>query len=181
MAVSEQDSHPESTFEDLIERVHPRLRKILSRYRIPPQDAEDLMQEAFLILVTKWGSVQNPEAWLLATLANRCIIYWRKSRSRLWDLVDGVVLELLAEVGPPAQDGMDLRMDLEALVANLPDRCRSLLRLRYQLGCTTTEAAEKTGYCRSSIRKVTRRCISALATQLLGQPLAAAADSSFEP
>jgi RNA polymerase sigma factor (sigma-70 family) len=178
MAVSELDSRPESTFEDLIERVHPRLRRVLSRYRIPPQDAEDLIQEAFLILVTKWGTVQNPEAWLLATLANRCIIYWRKSRSRLWDLVDGVVLELLAEAGPPAQDGMDLRMDLEALVANLPDRCRSLLRLRYQLGCTTTETAEKTGYCRSSIRKVTRRCIAALATQLLGQPLAAATDST---
>ncbi|MEP7012040.1 MAG: sigma-70 family RNA polymerase sigma factor [Acidobacteriota bacterium] len=181
MAVSEQDSSSESAFEDLVEKIRPRLRKILSRYRIPPQDADDLMQEAFLILVTKWGTVQNPEAWILATLANRCIIYWRKSRSRLWDLVDGVVLELLADGGPPIQEGIDLRVDLEALVANLPDRCRSLLRMRYQLGCTTTETAEKTGYCRSSIRKVTRRCISALATQLLGKPLSASADTTFEP
>lgn len=181
MAVSEPESSPGSAFEDFVEKVRPRLRKILSRYRIPPQDSDDLMQEAFLILVTKWGTVQNPEAWIVATLANRCIIYWRKSRSRLWDLVDGAVLELLAESGPPAQDGLDLRVDLENLVANLPDRCRSLLRLRYQLGCTTTETAEKTGYCRSSIRKVTRRCISALATQLLGQPAAASADTSFEP
>src|SRR6185436_9339861 len=102
-------------------------------------------------------------------------------RSRLWDLVDSVVLELLAETGPPAQDGLDLRLDLESLVANLPDRCRSLLRLRYQLGCTTMETAEKTGYCRSSIRKVTRRCISAFAIQLLGQTLSAPTDSTFEP
>jgi len=181
MAVSDPDASPESTFEDLVEKVRPRLRKILSRYRIPPQDAEDLMQEAYLILVTKWGTVQNPEAWILATLANRCIIYWRKSRSRLWDLVDGVVLKLLADAGPPAQDGIDLRVDLEALIANLPERCRSLLRLRYQLGCTTTEAAEMTGYCRSSIRKVTRRCITALATQLLGQPFASSAEPPFEP
>ncbi len=128
------------------------------------------MQETFLILVTKWGSVQNPEAWVLATLANRCIIYWRKSRGRLWDLVDGAVLELLAEVGPSVQENLDLRVDLEALLANLPDRCRSLLRLRYQLGCSASEAAEQTGYCPSSVRKVTRRCLSALAIQLMEPP-----------
>ena len=139
------------------------------------------MQEAFLILVTKWGTVENPEAWVVATLANRCIIYWRKSRSRLWDLVDGAVLELLSDAGAPAQDGFELRVDLERLVANLPARCQSLLRLRYQLGCTAIETADRTGYCRSSIRKVTRRCISALATQLLGRPVAPSAASSTEP
>ncbi len=135
------------------------------------------MQETFLILVAKWGSVQNPEAWILATLANRCIIYWRKSRSRLWDLVDGAVLELLADVSPSGQDGIDLRVDMEALLGNLPDRCRSLLRLRYQLGCSTSETAEKTGYCPSSVRKVTRRCLSALAAQLLEQPVRGPEDS----
>lgn len=138
------------------------------------------MQEAFLILVTKWGTVGSPEAWIVATLANRCIIYWRKSRSRLWDLVDGAVLELLSDARPPAQDGFDLRVDLERLVAGLPERCRSLLRLRYQLGCTTIETADRSGYCRSSVRKVTRRCISALASQLLGRPVAPSAVSSSE-
>ena len=181
MAVSEPEPSLGYAFEDFVEKVRPRLRKILSRYRIPPQDSEDLMQEAFLILVTKWGIVQNPEAWIVATLANRCIIYWRKSRSRLWDLVDNAVLELLSEAGPPAQDGLDLRVDLENLVANLPERCRSLLRLRYQLGFTTTETAESTGFCRSSVRKVTRRCISALANQLLGQPVRTSASSPSEP
>ncbi len=180
MSGSELDSRSEAAFEELIDKVRPRLRKILSRYRIPPQDADDLIQETFLILVTKWGSVSNPEAWVLATLANRCIIYWRKSRSRLWDLVDGVVLELLADVQPSLQEGIDLRVDLQALVANLPDRCRNLLRLRYQLGCSAAETAERTGYCRSSIRKVTRRCISALASQLLAQPLAATVELGSE-
>lgn len=181
MAVSEPEPGPGYSFEDFVQKVRPRLRRILSRYRIPPQDSEDLMQEAYLILVTKWGTIQNPEAWIVATLANRCIIYWRKSRSRLWDLVDGAVLELISEAGPATQDAVDLRVDLESLVANLPERCRSLLRLRYQLGCTTTETAERTGNCRSSIRKVTRRCISALANQLLVRPERTLVGSSNEP
>ena len=121
-------------------------------------------------LVSLWGkagSIRNHDAWLLGTLANRCIIYWRKHRSRLWDLVDATILELLADVEAPPQETSDLRFDLDALLANLPDRCRSVLRLRYGFGCSTAEAAEKMGYCSSSIRKVTRRCLAALTEQLL--------------
>jgi RNA polymerase sigma factor (sigma-70 family) len=154
--------------EEVLDRMQPRLKRILFRYRIPAQDAEDILQETFLIMVAKWGSIRNPDSWLLATLANRCVIYWRKYRSRLWDLVDTTILEILAENEAPVQERSELRFDLDALLSALPDRCRSILRLRYGLGCSTAEAAERTGYCKSSIRKVTRRCIAALTQQLLG-------------
>jgi RNA polymerase sigma factor (sigma-70 family) len=167
----------EPSLEELLERVEPKLKRILFRYRIPAQDADDLLQETFLIMVSKAGTIRNPEAWILATLSNRCVIYWRKQRSRLWDVVDTAILELLADVEAPAQEKMELRHDLDSLLAQLPDRCRAVLRLRYGLGCSTAEAAERTGYCKSSIRKVTRRCLSALTQQLLGagfQPATAA-------
>jgi RNA polymerase sigma factor (sigma-70 family) len=158
----------EPSLEEILLRMEPRLKRVLSRYRIPAQDADDLLQETFLIMISKAGSIRNHDAWLLATLANRCIIYWRKHRSRLWDLVDTAILELLADGEAPAQERSDLRYDLDTLLANLPDRCRSVLRLRYGFGCSTAEAAERTGYCKSSIRKVTRRCLAALTEQLLG-------------
>lgn len=169
MALPEPPNVAEISLEDLLEKMQPRMKRVLSRYRIPAQDAEDLLQETFLIMVSKWGAIHNPEAWLLGTLANRCIIYWRKYRSRLWDLVDTTILELLSEAEEPAQEKADLRVDLEALISELPDRCRSVLRLRYGLGCSTAETAERMGYCKSSIRKVTRRCLAALTNQLLGQ------------
>lgn len=158
----------EFSYEEILQRVEPKLKRVLYRYKIPAQDAEDLLQETFLIMVSKAGSIRNAEAWILATLSNRCVIYWRKHRSRLWDLVDTTILELLAPGETPAQEKADLRFDLDVLLARLPDRCRSVLRLRYGLGCSTAEAAERTGYCKSSIRKVTRRCLSALTQELLG-------------
>lgn len=161
----------EPSLEEILARAEPRLKRVLSRYRIPAQDADDLLQETFLIMVSKWGSIRNPDAWLLATLSNRCIIYWRKYRNRLWDLVDTAILELLAEAEAPAQEKSNLRFDLDSLLSALPDRCRSMLRLRYGLGCSTAEAAERTGYCKSSVRKVTRRCLAALTQQLLGYGL----------
>lgn len=163
----------ETSLEAILIRVEPRLRRILSRYRIPAQDAEDLLQETFLIMVSKVETIRNPEAWLLGTLANRCILYWRKYRGRLWDLVDTTILEMLADAEAPSQERWDLRSDLDTLLAHLPDRCRSVLRLRYGLGCSTAEAAERMGYCQSSVRKATRRCLAALTEQLLG--------SGFQP
>jgi RNA polymerase sigma factor (sigma-70 family) len=171
MAPTETQDVVEPSLEEILDRMQPRLKRVLARYRIPPQDAEDLLQETFLIMVSKWGSIRNPDAWLLATLSNRCIIYWRRHRSRLWDLVDTAILELLAEAEAPAQEQSDLRFDLDSLLSALPERCRSILRLRYGLGCSTAEAAERMGYCKSSIRKVTRRCLAALTQQLLGYGL----------
>lgn len=156
------------SLEETLKRVEPKLKRILFRYKIPVQDADDLLQETFLIMVSKATSIRNPEAWLLATLSNRCVIYWRKHRSRLWDLVDNTLLELLADSEAPAQELSELRCDLDTLLSNLPDRCQSVLRLRYGLGFSTSETAEEMGYCKSNIRKVTRRCLAALTEQLLG-------------
>jgi|SRR5258706_4155036 RNA polymerase sigma factor (sigma-70 family) len=162
-----QPDSAEPSLEEILARTETKLKRVLSRYRIPAQDAEDILQDTFLILVSKLGTIRNPEAWLVGTLANRCIIYWRRHRTRLFELVDSTILELLSEGEPPAQEQSDIRSDLEAMLSCLPNRCRSVLRLRYGFGCSTAEVAEQTGYCKSSIRKVARRCLAALTEQLV--------------
>jgi RNA polymerase sigma factor (sigma-70 family) len=167
MNPSAQPGLAEPSLDEILRRTQSKLKRVLSRYRIPAQDAEDILQDTFLIMVSKLGTIRNPEAWLVGTLANRCIIYWRRQRTRLFELVDSTILELLAEGEAPVQEQSDLRADLEAMLACLPTRCRSVLRLRYGFGCTTAEVAEQTGYCKSSVRKVTRRCLAALTEQLV--------------
>ncbi len=154
-------------FEDLLRDVQPKLVQILGRYRIPAQDADDVLQETFLTLIHKQDVVRNPEAWLIVTLRNRCLIYWRKKRKHLYQAVDTAILELLSEPEAPTQKKAELRYDLDRLVSRLPPRCRSLLRLRYSLGCSSTEVAERMGYRQSSIRKVTSRCLASLTRELL--------------
>ncbi len=154
-------------FEDLLRDVQPKLVQILGRYRIPSQDADDVLQETFLTLIHKQDVVRNPEAWLIVTLRNRCLIYWRKKRKHLFQAVDTAILELLSEPEAPSQKKAELRYDLDRLVCKLPPRCRSLLRLRYGLGCSSSEVAERMGYRQSSIRKVTSRCLASLTRELL--------------
>ncbi len=153
--------------EELFLDLQPKLRRVFRRFRLPVEDAEDVLQETFLDLVYKQDEIYNAEAWVLAAVRNRCIVYWRRRRRQLWEAVDAAVLELFAAPHPPSQEAVDLRRDLERVLARLPQRCRSVLALRYGLGYRSQEVAERLGYRPSSIRKVTSRCVAALSRELL--------------
>lgn len=157
------DSH----FEHLLERAEPRLKAVLARFRIPPQDADDLLQQTLLAYLHKHQQVQQPEAWLLGTLRDRCLMYWRSRRRRLYEAVDSSILESIAEPRRPSQEIADICRDLEMVIARLPERCQDLLKLRYRLGCGAPETAERLGYSTSSIYKVTERCLAALTRELV--------------
>lgn len=168
-AMTHLDDEPQTplSVEDLFERVQPRIGRIFARFRLPVEDAEDILQQSFLDLVYKQGQIYNPEAWLVATVKNRCLVFWRRKRRQLWEAVDQAVLELLAEPASPGQGGAALRHDLERLLGRLPERCRNVLVLRYKMGYRPREVADLLGYQPTSIRKVTSRCIAALTRELV--------------
>lgn len=161
-----ETSHSTDELESLLTSLRPRIRRTFARFRIPQEDAEDILQDALLAMVTKGHSVRSAEPWLMATLRNRCLLYWRSRRRRLYDAVDTALLESAADPAEAEQERIGLRRDLAAVIALLPRRCQSLLRLRYRLGYDPSEVASCMGYRHSSIRKVTSRCISALTRRI---------------
>jgi RNA polymerase sigma factor (sigma-70 family) len=171
---------PEETFADLLERLEPRVKTLLASYRIPPQDAEDLLQQALLALVFHWETVREPERWLMGTLKRQCLMYWRRHRRRIYSAVDSALLELLTQPVSPAQEREEMLTDLAALIERLPRRCRSILDLRFRLGYEAGEVASLTGYRLSSIAKVTNRCLAALSRLIFLAPIVNPARSSGE-
>jgi RNA polymerase sigma factor (sigma-70 family) len=161
--------HPkiEASLESFLHKVQPRLKTLFARYRIPIQDTEDILQQALLALVYQRPSIRDPEAWLVGTIRNKCLLYWREHRRKLYEAVDAAVLEFMAEPMAPAQEGADLQRDLDILLERLPERCRALLALRYRQGYEPPELAERLGYSQSSISKITTRCLAALTRHLV--------------
>jgi RNA polymerase sigma factor (sigma-70 family) len=147
------------TLEELLQRLRPRLRRVLAGYHIPPQDAEDLLQEALLAAYLAWPTIQNKDAWLLVTLRHKCSIYWRGHRTRKVQAVDPEFLEDLAGAQPAPQEREELLWDLDRLLALLGHRHRELMRLRFGLGFSPDEVAEKLGYNTSSVRKLSCRSL----------------------
>lgn len=148
--------------ELLVNRLRPRLKRILGGYRIPPTDADDLLQETFLAVVSKWESIENKDAWVIGTLRHRCARYWRERRSSVLEAVDSALLEFLSAPQPAPQDRAALVWDLESVFDTLSVRHRAVLWLRFGLGLSTEEVAVRLGYCPASIRKLTLRSLARL-------------------
>lgn len=160
----------ERSFEELLKELKPRFRMVFARFRIPEQDAEDLMQQALLTYVRKRHTVHDPASWLVGTLRNRCLKYWRARRRSLYTAVDAAILESVATEGTTHQDQVEIRRDLKGAMGRLRPRCRSILGLRYGLGCEPRETARRLGYRESSIYKLVERCLAALSSKLLEAP-----------
>lgn len=156
-----------ASLDELLARLEPRMKRVLSVYRIPTEDAQDVVQQTMLALVYQWEKVRDPECWVLGTLRRNCLMYWRSQRRRLYQAVDATILEWLSEPVAPDQERADLLSDLENLIERLPPRCRSLLKLRFRLGYEPPEVAEKMGYRASSIGKITTRCLAALSREMM--------------
>lgn len=156
----------EADLAGLLRRMSAELDAILRRFRIPPEDAEDLVQQVLLQFVRKRAQIQAPEAWLRGALRNECRMYWRGRSRRRTVAVDQAVLDVVAGGSGEEPERAILRRSLGRWVASLPWKCRSLLRMRYDLGLDVRDVAERSGYRPASVDKVTKRCLDALSRKM---------------
>lgn len=155
---------PERALERALDELRPRLRAVFAHRRIPPEDAEDILQQTLLAYLYKRESVQDFEKWLLGAVRKRCLMYWRGRRRRFYTAIDAAILDELAEQGAPRQEQNDFQRDLGRVVGGLSRKCRDLLQLRFGLGYEPPEAARRLGYQPSGIYKTIERCLAALAS-----------------
>jgi RNA polymerase sigma factor (sigma-70 family) len=155
----------EADLAGLLRRLSPALEAILRRFRIPPDDADDVVQQALLQYVRKRSQVRAPEPWLRGALRNECRMYWRSRTRSLTVTVDQALLDVVAGSSEEPERAI-LRRSLGRWVALLPYNCRSLLRLRYTLELDVQEIAARSGYRPSSVDKVTRRCLEVLSRKM---------------
>jgi len=175
------EQSPTDRFGEFLRRVEPRLKRLLSRYRVPPQDAEDLLQTTLLQIIHQWDRIHDHDAWVIGTLKRQIYMHWREQRRRLYRAVDAVLLDYLAPPVAPEQERAELLHDLQILIDRLPERCRSVLSLRFQLGYDPSEVAERLGYSAASIGKITTRCLAALNRELLAVSPPRARRSAEDP
>lgn len=138
----------------------------LRRQEVPPEDAEDIVQQTLLVLVLKHREVRHPDAWVIGTLRNKCRRYWRARRDVPLDALEARALEAALPPLPPDQERSDLRRDLELALARLPARCREVLRYRYGLGFRAQEIAELLECPAANVRKTASRCLQTLQREL---------------
>jgi len=62
----------QETWTELLERLGPLLVDIFAEYGISPREAQEIVEEAFLVLMSKRPPRKDPEGWILRTVAEKC-------------------------------------------------------------------------------------------------------------
>jgi RNA polymerase sigma factor (sigma-70 family) len=156
------DPQPEESLHDLVRRIRHRLKNVFRSYDIPFQDAEDLLQDSLLDALRKWDTIYNMECWLLGTLRFKCSNYWKRIKTKIPQTMDLLELEELCEPLPPPQEKQDEALDLRHSLSGLDPRHRKALWLRFAMGFTPQEVADRLGYSQASVRKLTQRAMMRL-------------------
>lgn len=115
--------------------------------RVPPGEAEDLVQDVFVTAMRQLRVLRTAAAfrgWLGAIARNRAMDYHRQNRSRA-DLDEKVE----RAHGVPAEKGAFEVLDA---IRSLPEAYRETLILRLVEGMTGPEIAERTGLTPDSVR-----------------------------
>ena len=125
--------------------------------------AEEIVQDAFVLVHRKMGHVERPVAYLRTTVVNL-------SRSRLRRRL--VALRhpgLVERDAPPADDRVGMSDDQRAVIAALqclPRRQREVLVLRYWADLSEDEIATTLGISNGSVKTHAHRGMAALEQEL---------------
>jgi RNA polymerase sigma-70 factor, ECF subfamily len=116
--------------------------------RVPPGDAEDLVQDVFLSAMKQLRVLRTAGAfrgWLGTIARNRAIDYFREARHR-------TQLDEQAERAHATDGGGRDAFVVLDLIRTLPEAYRETLILRLVEGMTGPEIAERTGLTPESVR-----------------------------
>lgn len=118
--------------------------------------AEELAQEAFAQVLSRWAELREPGAYLHRCVVNAARMYHRH------EAVVRVKLPLL-HVDPDEAEAFD---DLADAVAALPFRQRAVVVLRYHCDLSEREIAEALGCRPGTVKSLGSRALSALEREL---------------
>lgn len=154
--------------EEAFLKVRPKLKAILAFQRIPPEDAEDIIQEALMATIRRWDSIIDLEPWIFGALRLRCSLYRRSQRvrRRYMESVSPQLLDAIVESELPPQEREDMLREIHRAAFRLGRQHQAILRLRYRLGFSVAEIAERLGYRPASVRKLAARAITRIRHRL---------------
>ncbi len=144
-------------------RRHARLVQAVLLARVPPDSADDLLQDVFLQAMDRISSLRDGGAFAgwIATIARRRAADWRRRRRDTVELTDDVPSDSHDPDRTEAEEAI-------AAIAALPEAYRETLMLRFVAGLDGPEIAARTGLTHGSVRVNLHRGTALLRERLGG-------------
>lgn len=160
-----------SAFEALYRQHASRLYNLASRMTGSHGDADDLLQDIFLLAFRKLGSFRGDSSlgtWLYRLAMNHCLDVLRSRQTRMGQQTDSLDEPEAAPVASPVPVlGAVSRIDLERAIEALPPACRAAFLLHDVEGFGHQEVGDMLGISegtsKSQVHKARMRIRSYLA------------------
>lgn len=159
----------EAAFEELVQRHGPAVYGACHRHLPDPADAADAFQAVWLVLVRRAEKLAGRSAlgpWLFQVAVWTARNLRRKNARRL--AVTGPSTESLPD---PSPDLADLRLDLDAALAALPEKYRTPVVLCHLEGWSRRDAAAHLGCPEGTLSALLSRALAKLRKQLGADPI----------
>lgn len=162
-----------AAFEALYRQHATRLYNLASRMAAGGADAEDLLQDIFLLAYRKLGSFRGDSSlgtWLYRLAMNHCLDILRNRQTRMGQVTDSMDEPDAVPVAAPGPAlGSVSRIDLERAIAALPPACRAVFLLHDVEGFGHHEVADilgvSEGTSKSQVHKARLRIRAYLGTR----------------
>ena len=162
---------------ELLERTQPSLKRLFTRFRMPSDVVEEVLEDCLMVLVYRHDELAHPDRWLLRTVRFRCVRYWRKRRFDLCLRAQHEILRWLEDESCSEGERQRRRRELFGYLEEIPVRCRKLLAELFHL-IPPSGSPENSDPLRSrdsskgpyTAESPTVRCLSRLLQRLLKDP-----------
>lgn len=150
----------------VVERMRPKLHALFYRFRLSPEDAEDVLQSALVQALVRWPQIRNKDAWLYVTVFRMCRGAWRSAWKRDVVPMDPQDLEWVGGAAAPPQERLERIADVARVCRSLSRRQEKVLILRHGHGLKAAEVAAEVGVQPCSVRKLAHRAMVQVRTAL---------------
>ena len=172
-----------AAFADLYERHAVRLYNLANRMVSNATDAEDVLQDVFLLVHRKIGGFKGESTlgtWLYRLTMNQCLDYLRSKAAKMGQATDSLDEDDGWERHrAPAASAAEMsvtRLDLERAIEQLPPGCRAAFVLHDVEGFEHRQIAEILGVAEGTSKSQVHKARLRLRSYLTGGPAAAHAD-----
>lgn len=148
-------------FEEFVRARTPALTRTAYLLTGDAHLAEDLVQTALFKAARAWHRIDgDPEPYVRRILYTQNISWWRRRK-----LQETLTPSYDVKVGPAREADGDLRLSLQAALAQLTQRQRSVLVLRYFEDLTEAQTGAALGIGSGTVKSTTREALARLRTR----------------
>ncbi|MDR2119887.1 MAG: RNA polymerase sigma factor [Tannerella sp.] len=140
---------------------HPRLYRVACALLDNPDDAEDILQDAYCRLWNmrnELSELRRPEGFCVTLIRNLCIDFMRSPSRRRTDDETDDSLQIGTDTTPESEFLSDESVRrIETLICRLPEKQRIAMQMRACGECTSEEIEAATGENAANVRVLLSR------------------------